>query len=151
MIGPLALGLTALLAAIGLLHLAWAFGLRWPGKDEASLVATVIGRTRGGRMPSRPLTVLVAGAILAGAALVVLVGQPGLPPALAVLVLAAYAALDLVFMARGLSGYVAPVWRHTEGTPFHRLNQLYYSPLCLLIAAALTANLLLRQPNLLFR
>ena len=56
----------------------------------------------------------------------------------------AYAALDLIFMLRGLSGYVAPVWRHTEGTPFHRLNRLYYSPLCLLIAAGLSANLLLR-------
>jgi hypothetical protein len=144
MIGPLALALTLLLAAIGLLHLAWAFGLRWPGRDEAGLVAKVIGRTRGGRMPSRPLTVMVAGAILAGAAIVVLIGQPGLPPSLAILVVAAYAALDLVFMLRGLSGYVPPIWRHTEGTPFHRLNQLYYSPLCLLIAAGLTANLLLR-------
>nr|MEA2799834.1 hypothetical protein [Phenylobacterium sp.] len=144
MITPLALALTLLLAAIGLLHLAWAFGLRWPGKDEASLVARVIGRTRSGRMPSRSLTILVAGTILAGATIVVLIGQPGLPPGLAILTVAAYAALDLVFMLRGLSGYIAPVWRHTEGTPFHRLNQLYYSPLCLLIAAGLTANLLLR-------
>ena len=94
-------------------------------------------------MPPRPLTVLVAAAILVGAALVVLVGRPGLWPPLAMLTVAAYAVMDLVFMARGLSGYIPSVWRHTEGTPFHRLNQLYYSPLCLLIAAGLTANLLL--------
>jgi hypothetical protein len=144
MISPLAIALTLLLAAIGLLHLAWAFGLRWPGRDEAGLVAMVIGRTRGGRMPSRPLTILVAAAILTGASLVVLVGQPGLSPGVAVLCVVAYAVLDLVFTLRGVSGYVAPVWRHAEGTPFHRLNRLYYSPLCLLIAAGLTANLLLR-------
>jgi Protein of unknown function (DUF3995) len=132
------------LAAIGLLHLSWAFGVVWPGRDEASLVATVIGRTRGGRMPSRPLTLLVAGAILGAAALVAAVSRHAVPAHFVAAALFAYAALDLIFMLRGLSGYVAPVWRHTEGTPFHRLNRLYYSPLCLLIAAGLSANLLLR-------
>lgn len=144
MIGPLALVLTVVLAAIGLIHLAWAFGLRWPARDEAGLVATVIGRTRDGRMPSRPLTILVAAAILAAAALVAAVSRNAVPARFVAAALFAYAALDLIFMLRGLSGYVAPMWRHTEGTPFHRLNQRYYSPLCLLIAAGLSANLLLR-------
>jgi hypothetical protein len=140
----LAAALTAVLAAIGLLHLAWAFGLRWPANDEAGLVATVIGRTRGGGMPPRPLTLAVAGAILAAATLVAAVSAHAVPAHFVATALFAYGALDLVFLARGLSGYAAPVWRHTEGTAFHRLNQLYYSPLCLLIAAGLTANLLLR-------
>ena len=144
MTSPLALGLIAVLVAIGLLHLAWAFGLRWPARDEASLVALVVGRTRGGRMPSLAKGVLVAGAILSGAALVALVGAPDLPPGLAILVIAAYWLFGLVFVLRGLAGYVPAVWRYAEGTPFHRLNRLYYSPLCLLIAAGLTANLLLR-------
>ena len=144
MTGLLALGLTAIVAAIGLLHLAWGLGLRWPGTDEASLAALVIGRTRGGRMPSRPLTFLVAGAILGGAALVVAVSTPDLPPGLLGLALAGYVVIDLVFLARGVAGFIPAVWRYAEGTPFHRLNQLYYSPLCLLIAAGFTSNLLLR-------
>ncbi|WP_372782634.1 DUF3995 domain-containing protein [Phenylobacterium sp.] len=144
MIGPLAIGLTAVVAAIGLLHLAWGLGLRWPGTDEASLAALVVGRTRGGRMPSRPLTVLVAAAILAAAGLVLAVSAPGLPTGLFGLALAGYIAVDLVFLARGVAGFVPAVWRYAEGTPFHRLNQLYYSPLCLLIAAGFTANLFFR-------
>ena len=144
MIGPLAIGLAAAVAAIGLLHLAWGLGLRWPGTDEASLAAMVVGRTRGGRMPSRPLTFLVAAAILAGAALVVAVSAPGLPAGLFGLALAGYVAVDLVFLLRGVAGFIPAVWRYAEGTPFHRLNQLYYSPLCLLIAAGFTANLLFR-------
>ena len=142
--GPLTLALVAVLTAIGLLHLGWAFGLVWPGTDQASLAATVVG-TRGAGMPSRIPTLLVAAAILTGAALVFVVGarvfRTG--PAAAVALLA-YLGLTAVFLLRGLSVFAPVVWRYAEGTPFHRLNQLVYSPLCLLIAAGLIANLRLR-------
>jgi hypothetical protein len=34
-----------LLAAIAALYVAWGFSLRWPARDERSLVALVIGAT----------------------------------------------------------------------------------------------------------
>ncbi|HEY0437157.1 MAG TPA: DUF3995 domain-containing protein, partial [Phenylobacterium sp.] len=132
--GPVALALMAALTALGLLHLGWAFGLVWPGNDPASLAATVIG-THGGRMPGKAPTVLVALAIFTGAVLVFLVSARSFSaqPA-AALALAAYGVLTAVFLLRGLSVFVPAVWRYADGTPFHRLNQLIYSPLCLLIA-----------------
>ena len=55
----------------------------------------------------------------------------------------AYFALAGVFLGRGMAGFAPALWRRTEGTPFHRLNRLYYSPLCLLIAAGMAFNLAL--------
>ena len=143
--GPLALALVAMLTAIGVLHLSWAFGVVWPGTDPASLAATVVG-TRGGAAPGAVPTLLVAVAILAGAALVFVVSARvlGAGP-LATLALIAYLGLAAVFLLRGLSVFVPAVWRYAEGTPFHRLNQLVYSPLCLLIAAGLLVNLRLAR------
>ncbi|MFL5298053.1 MAG: DUF3995 domain-containing protein [Phenylobacterium sp.] len=142
--GPVALGLIAVLTAIGGLHLAWAFGLVWPGTDGASLAATVVG-TRGAGMPGKAPTVLVAAAILTGALVVYVVSARVLPAGFAATAgMAAYLGLTAVFLLRGLSVFAPPIWRYAEGTPFHRLNQIVYSPLCLLVAAGLVANLRLR-------
>lgn len=137
MIGPLAIALAALLLAIAGLHLAWAFGFRWPGTDELSLADKVLGARPGSPMPSAALTVFVSLAIAAGAAVIVAeaLDGPWRP-----LVATAYLMLAGVFLLRGLAGFVPAIWRHAEGTAFHRLNQLYYSPLCLLIAAGLALN-----------
>ncbi len=45
-----------------------------------------------------------------------------------------------MFLLRGLAGFVPAVFRYAEGTPFHRLNRVFYSPLCLAIAAAFAAS-----------
>ena len=42
-------------------------------------------------------------------------------------------------LGRGLAGFITPVFRYAEGTPFHRLNRIVYSPLCLAIAATFIA------------
>lgn len=55
----------------------------------------------------------------------------------------AYVAMTFVFLARGLAGYIPALWRRTRTTSFYRLNRLYYSPLCLLIAAGLVVNFIL--------
>jgi len=138
--GPLALGLAGLLAAIGGLHLAWAFGLRWPAPKGGSLAAYASG---GRRDPGRGLTITVASAILSGAAVILAFSAP-----LAIgpwwLLALPYAGLTAVFLLRGAAGYVPAIWRYAEGTPFHRLNRLYYSPLCLLIGGGLVLNATLR-------
>jgi hypothetical protein len=137
---PLALGLAGLLAAIAALHLAWAFGLTWPAPKGGSLAAYASG---GRRAPGRAPTVAVAAAILAGAAVILAFGSPLAAPwgRLAAL---AYAGLTAVFLLRGAAGYVPAIWRYAQGAPFHRLNRLYYSPLCLLIGGGLVLNAMLR-------
>ncbi|WP_309642884.1 DUF3995 domain-containing protein [Phenylobacterium sp.] len=143
MISPLAIGLAALLAALGGLHLAWGLGLRWPGVDEVSLAERVGGVAPGSRMHAPWMCTVVALALAAGAAVIVGFSAKPTEPAWRILFTLAYLALTAVFFLRGVAGFVAPLWRRTEGTPFHRLNRLYYSPLCLLIAAGLAANFVL--------
>jgi len=139
-INPLAIGLAALLLAIAGLHFSWAFGFRWPGTDELSLADKVLGARPGSPMPSTGLTIFVSLAIAAGAAVIVAFSAEVLDGPWRPLVATAYLMLTGVFLVRGLVGFVPAVWRRAEGTAFHRLNQLYYSPLCLLIAAGLAVN-----------
>ena len=142
--GPLALGLAGLLTAIAALHLAWAFGLRWPAPKDGSLAAYVSGSRRD---PGRGVTITVASAILSGAAVIVAFSSPLAPRAMAPwgwLLALPYAGLTAVFLLRGAAGYVPAVWRYAERTPFQRLNRLYYSPLCLLIGGGLVLNATLR-------
>lgn len=141
MIGPLAIAIVAVLAAIALLHLSWAFGQRWPGVDEVSLAETVGGLPPGSRMHPPAACILVASLIGAAAAIVAVVSSGFLSGPAAALARLAYLALIGVFGLRGAAGFVPSLWRRTQGTPFHRLNRLYYSPLCLLIAAGLALNL----------
>ena len=129
----LTLGLASVLSAIAALHLAWAFGLDWPAPKHGRLAAYV---TAGTRRPGRPITIAVAMAIFAGAA-VILVSSARLPAPWNLLAALAYFGLTAVFLLRGAAGYIPGLWRAAEGRPFHRLNRLYYSPLCLLIAGGL--------------
>ena len=55
-------------------------------------------------------------------------------------VVAGYGVLILVFGLRGIAPYVSPMFEYARGTPFFELNRSYHAPLCLLIAAALTAD-----------
>ena len=56
------------------------------------------------------------------------------------LINAAYFLMALVFAVRGVVTYALPgVFAYAKGTPFERLNRLYYSPLCLFIAFGLMA------------
>jgi hypothetical protein len=127
----LALILAAALLALAGIHLYWAFGGRWPGHDEASMVEHVVGRTRGMRAPGLLASIGVALALATGGALVAatLVSTPWDPWLKAALWL-----LFAVFAGRGLATYVPPVFRYAEGTPFATLNRRAYGPLCLAIA-----------------
>jgi hypothetical protein len=130
--------LIVVLIALAVLHAWWGVGGRWPGHDERSLVELVIGRTRSMRMPSPVRCMGVALALLAAAGLVALqsrlifvdFGVPG-----EMLVQAGFWMACAVFALRGIAGFIPPIFAYARGTPFARLNRLYYSPLCLLIAA----------------
>lgn len=134
--GPLALALlgvgqaparlaAVLLAAVALVHLGWALGIAWPSPSAEEMPRYVIGRPKGAsNLPGRLATLLVTlvvGALAAGLWLEL----PVVP-----FIVAA------VFGARGLFGLVERRLRPTIAkTPYARLSRLFYSPLCLLIAA----------------
>jgi hypothetical protein len=127
----LAVLLAATLLALAGIHLYWAFGGRWPGHDEASMVEHVVGRTRGMRAPSLLSGLAVALALATGGVLVLATLAP---TAWDGWLKAARWGLLAVFAGRGLATYVPPVFRYAEGTPFATLNRRAYGPLCLAIA-----------------
>ena len=126
------------LGLLAALHFYWGVGGRWPGHDDRSLVEYVVGRSRDMRAPNFWACLFVTAALLTTAVLVALYAGLlvlPLPAWLRWLVQAGYWGAFAVFAARGIAGYIPSVFRYAEGTPFARLNQLYYSPLCLAIAA----------------
>jgi hypothetical protein len=127
-----------ILIAVAALHIYWALGGYWPGEDEASLVAKCIGS--GTKMPPVWMTLMVALALLIGAWLV-LAGRGILrPPFPGWCYTAALWVLFGVFALRGSAGMLIGQTRDRKNTPFHRLNLLYYSPLCLVIAALIAVS-----------
>jgi hypothetical protein len=135
----IAAALIAVLAALAVLHAYWGFGGRWPGHDDVSMVERVVGRTREMRPPRPRACFFVATALLAAAILVIVHRTEGLNAVVALLATVGFWSATAVFLLRGLAGFVPAVFRYAEGTPFHRLNRIYYSPLCLLIAGAFIA------------
>lgn len=133
----LAVILAATLFALAGVHLYWAFGGRWPGHDEASLVEHVVGRTAGMRAPGPLASAAVAAALAVGGLLTLAAVAP--PSPLSFWLWAARWPLFAVFALRGLATYAPPVFRYAEGTPFVRLNRRAYGPLCLAIALGLLA------------
>jgi len=124
------------LSAIALMHALWGVGLRWPARDERTLVALVIGATGRSRMPSLPQCLLAAAAIFAAGLValalagLLLVRTPG------ILLVPAGVAATLVFLGRGLAAYL-PAWRRRFAQqPFASLDTGCYGPLCLLLALA---------------
>ncbi|MDO8378043.1 DUF3995 domain-containing protein [Phenylobacterium sp.] len=113
------------------------------GQGPALAVGQGDGSGAGREPAARLVTALVACAILVGALTVLMFSVEAWDgpwrPAFAL----AYVAMTFVFLARGLAGYIPALWRRTRTTSFYRLNRLYYSPLCLLIAAGLVVNFIL--------
>lgn len=125
-----------ILSVISILHGYWAVGGFWPGKDEKSLILTVVGS--GAKMPSPPLTWLVTAA-LGVAAILPLMATLEISGLFGSLIQWGLWGLVLVFAGRGISGFFEIKNRPTiVGTPYARLNVLMYSPLCLFLAVCFT-------------
>lgn len=105
-----------LLLGISSLHLYWAAGGLWPGKNPRELAAKVIGDRP---MPGTVACLLVAGALLIG---------PWFFPRLA----------SCVFLLRGILGFLEIHLRPAiQGTPYQKLSLRVYSPVSLWIGWAL--------------
>jgi len=105
-----------ILVSLSLLHLYWAVGGLWPGKDRRELAAKIIGdRPMPGSIPC----LVVAVALLIG---------PWRYPQLAA----------CVFLLRGTLGLVEARFRPSIiGTPYQQLSRWIYSPLSLWLGWAL--------------
>lgn len=145
----LAFGLFAVLAGIAVLHAYWGLGGLWPAETTEDLIRTVIGVPDMTEMPSAPLTLLVAGLILASGTLALLRGF-GIGGLLGRVIWLGCAVQVLVFGLRGLSGLAVGFgWieaRPPLTEPFASLDFTFYSPLCLAIALGF-ALLLRRHPQ----
>lgn len=140
----IAKAVSAILGALAALHLYWAAGGLWPGGSARKLIDTIIGNPRRDRMPPAWLSALV-GLALAAAAILPLSVVPVFPdgalshyfstaPLLGAMAATLFVAL--VFLARGIAGYL-PFWRRLHpAQPFATLDALFYSPLCLLLGLA---------------
>jgi len=129
--------LVVTLTSLSALHAYWGFGGLWPASDPASLAETVVG-TRGRGIPPLGPSLFVAICLIAVAVLVAWrAGWFGALLLPAWLWGVGFWGAFLVFAARGVAGFVPFIFRYAEGTPFHHLNVVFYSPLCLAIAAAM--------------
>lgn len=135
----LAIALIAILTVLGLLHLSWGLGQRWPGTDAVTLHARVVG-TPGRAFLGLFGWTFIAACLLCGAAIVWLGQQPVTGMRQAFITYGGYLTLILVFGLRGVAPYATDVFRYAITTPFYTLNRRYYAPLCLLIAAGLVAD-----------
>lgn len=128
-------GVVACLLGLAVLHLYWARGGTWPGRTSAELVSMVVGSSPGVAMPG-PLACSVVAVLLASAA--VLIAGVGVFEASAWPWRVGSLGVASVLGLRGLGGYLdARLRPETHGQPYEALNRRLYSPLCLVLAAAI--------------
>jgi hypothetical protein len=131
----IALALTIIVAAIGILHAYWAAGGLWPGTSPAELSNIVVGNPRARDMPAPRLTALVT-AMIAGVAAWPLLLSPLVSRHLAPELAAAGTwAIAAVFLLRGVAGLTPWMAKRHAAEPFASYNRKYYSPLCLALGA----------------
>ncbi len=123
------------LTAIAGMHAAWALGWRWPGGTDQALADHVVGR--GASLPPDWLTALVAGTLLAGAAIV----RDGAAGADGRTRLAAWGVAG-VLLTRGAVSVPIDLAGDRDDV-YTRLDLAVYSPLCLALGAG-TVRLLIR-------
>lgn len=119
---------TAALAGLSALHVAWALGWRWPGGDDDAFAERVIGYGAG--VPSAGATWLVAGLLAGAAGTVHTAAQPQAPAAART----ATWTIAAVLFARGAVSIPIDLVRGFDA-PYERLDITIYSPLSLLLAA----------------
>jgi hypothetical protein len=139
----LALTVAAVLFVLALLHVYWAVGGKWPGRDSEELARLVVGGPIGLRMPSAGACLAVALLLVAAAAFVLAAqGILALPLPLALARVATFGVAG-VLTARGLAGFFETRLRPViAGTPYARLNVIAYSPLALALGLAAFALVL---------
>ena len=138
--------LSGVLALVGLLHLAWAFGSTFPYANQQALARAVVGRRGITRMPSMAASAFVAFCLIGAAVWALLLGRVIALPVSDWLVAPGGLALAGIFLFRGVVGVMPTFERALPEQPFLRLNRRFYSPLCVLIGLGFL-GLTLTMPN----
>ena len=134
--------LALVLAGLAILHLYWGFGGVWPGTDEKSCARAIVGAKGIERMPGVLPSFAVAVALLVVAIVALALARVVTLPLPQSLTALAGIGAALVFIGRGVAGFT-PHWRRlTPEMPFARNDRHWFSPLCLLVGAALSILLL---------
>lgn len=120
--------LTVVLLAVAALHILWGIGFWWPIRQEARLVAAVVGLQGTDRMPGAVPCALVAVALMASA------WWLWLP--LGLLRQAGLGVIAAVFLLRGALPLTALWRRATPQQPFARLDRQVYGPVCVGVGLA---------------
>lgn len=136
---PLAILVFGVLTVIAALHAYWGLGGLWPGSDVRTLIDAVIGDPRMNAMPPAWMTFVVT-ALIFSSGVFALLSTVRAPRFVRLFIKAAVAFIALIFLARGVSGYALPASiRAGMSEPFATFDQLYYSPLCLILGIAFVA------------
>jgi hypothetical protein len=125
------------LLGIAGLHAAWARGASWPAENRAALADLMAGRA-GGSVP--PPAACVGVATLLTSAAVLVARRPRRLPRLGRAGAVGAAAVLGVRGACGLAGRTDLVSPGSTSPRFRRLDRRYYSPLCLVLAAAAASS-----------
>ncbi|MCB9994337.1 MAG: DUF3995 domain-containing protein [Hyphomicrobiaceae bacterium] len=113
------------LLAIVMVQVMWAFGARFPARDEATLARTVIGKPGIVTMPRRIISFLAALLVFAAGLWALSLSDP--EPNLVLDI--GGAALAAAFLIRGIAGYTS-TWRNNHPEePFKTFDRKVYSPL----------------------
>jgi 4-amino-4-deoxy-L-arabinose transferase-like glycosyltransferase len=129
------------LFAVSIAHFSWAFGSTWPIRTEKLLAQTVVGTAGIERMPPRLASLAVAIAtIAAGIFGLALADHDSGGMWMSVI----GAVIGLIFLARGIIGYM-PFWAALTPEPSFRFNdRRVYSPLCILLGVGFLALVFIR-------
>ncbi|TKS96188.1 DUF3995 domain-containing protein [Streptomyces lasalocidi] len=127
-----AIAASAGLSAAGALHAVWAFS-PWPLDSRADYAAVVVGVAES-QLPSRPLTLTVAGMLGLACWLVVTGVRPTNHLAASRLVRGGLWTLCGVLLIRGLGGLIVSGFTLSEApAEFRHWDLLLYSPLCIVL------------------
>ena len=128
------------LLAIAIAHFLWSIGRSWPIRDPELLPRTVIGMPGVTRVPRLASFGVAVAVILAGVLALALADRTGGGTPITVL----GAVVALVFIGRGILGYL-PQWaERTPVEPVRTLDRKTYSPLCLALGAGFLVLVIMR-------
>lgn len=127
----LAVLLSGVLMLLAGVHLLWAIGFWWPIRDEARLVAAVVGFRHATRMPGPIPCALVAMGLITAA------WWPWFAPVW--IARGGLVVLATVFLIRGILPWRSGWRRITPQEPFRTYDSKVYGPLCLALGAGFAA------------
>ena len=128
------------LLAIAIAHFLWSIGRSWPIRDPDLLPRAVIGMPGVTRVPRLASFGVAVAVTLTGIVALALADDTGGGVPLTIL----GGLVALVFLGRGILGYL-PQWAaRTPVEPFRTLDRKTYSPLCLALGVGFLILVIMR-------